>query len=329
MQMKAIQLHEFGGAEHLYVGKADVPQADAGQVSIEVAATSVNRPDIIQRQGNYPPPPGDSEILGLEVAGTISAVGEGVTQWEKGDRVFALVGGGGYAEYVTAHAGHVMRIPDNLNVEQAACICETYIAAWLNAIQLAHAADGDTFLLHGGGGGVNTAAIQLCKAMFPASKVLVTASGGKLDRVRELGADVVIDYREDKFAAVVKSETDGKGADIILDHIGGAYLADNMKSLAVGGRLVVIGIMGGASAELNLALMMVKRQSIIGSVLRSRPIAEKSRIIAEFESTVMPLFANGTIAPLVSDVLPLEQVAEAHRMMEAGKHFGKIVLTIN
>ncbi len=327
--MKAIQLHEFGGAEHLYVGQADVPQAGAGQVLIEVVATSVNRPDIIQRQGNYPPPPGDSDILGLEVAGTIAAVGDGVTQWNKGDRVFALVGGGGYAEYVTAHAGHVMRIPDNLNFEQAACICETYITAWLNAIVLAEAADGDTFLLHGGGGGVNTAALQLCKAMFASSKVLVTASGGKLARVRELGADVVIDYREDKFASVVKSETDGKGADIILDHIGGAYLADNMKSLAVGGRLVVIGIMGGPSAELNLALMMVKRQRIIGSVLRSRPVEEKSRIIADFDANVMPLFANGAIAPLVSDVMPVEQVSDAHRMMEAGKHFGKIVLTIN
>ena len=327
--MKAIQLHEFGGPEHLYLGEAPVPEVGAGQVLIEVAATSVNRPDIIQRQGNYPPPPGDSEILGLEVAGTVSAIGEGVSQWKKGDRVFALVGGGGYAEYVIAHAGHVMRIPDNLGFEQATCICETYITAWLNAIVLANAADGDTFLLHGGGGGVNTAALQLCKAMFPASKVLVTASGGKLARVRELGADVVIDYREEKFASVVKSETDGKGADIILDHIGGAYLADNMKSLAVSGRLVVIGIMGGASAELNIALMMVKRQSIIGSVLRSRPVAEKSRIIADFNHTVMPLFADGTIAPLISDTLPLEQAAEAHRMMEAGSHFGKIVLTIN
>ncbi len=327
--MKAIQLHEFGGPEHLYLGEAPVPEVGAGQVLIEVAATSVNRPDIIQRQGNYPPPPGDSEILGLEVAGTVSAIGEGVSQWEKGDRVFALVGGGGYAEYVIAHAGHIMRIPDNLGFEQATCICETYITAWLNAIVLANAADGDTFLLHGGGGGVNTAALQLCKAMFPASKVLVTASGGKLARVRELGADVVIDYREEKFASVVKSETDGKGADIILDHIGGAYLADNMKSLAVSGRLVVIGIMGGASAELNIALMMVKRQSIIGSVLRSRPVAEKSRIIADFNHTVMPLFADGTIAPLISDTLPLEQAAEAHQMMEAGTHFGKIVLTIN
>lgn len=327
--MKAIQLHEFGGAEHLYLGQAEVPAAAAGQVLIEVRATSVNRPDIIQRQGNYPPPPGDSEILGLEVAGVVSAVGEGVTQWSKGDSVFALVGGGGYAQYVTAHAGHVMRMPQNLDFTQAACICETYITAWLNAIVLARAKDGESFLLHGGGGGVNTAALQLCKAMLPASRVFVTASTAKLERVQELGADVVIDYREEKFAAVVKSKTDGAGADIILDHIGAAYLADNMKSLAVGGRLVVIGIMGGASAELNIALMMVKRQSIIGSVLRSRPVAEKSRIIADFEASVMPLFASGKIAPLVSDVLPLEQAGEAHRMMENGSQFGKIVLTID
>lgn len=326
--MKAIQLREFGGADKLYIGDAETPVAGAGQVLIEVAATSVNRPDIIQRQGNYPPPPGDSEILGLEVAGTIAAVGDGVSRWQKGDRVVALVGGGGYAEFVTAHAGHVMRIPDNLNFHQAACICETYITAWLNAIMLAEANDGDTFLLHGGGGGVNTAALQLCKALFPNSATLVTASGGKVQRVSELGADLVIDYREEKFASAVKSHTDGKGANIILDHIGGAYLADNMKSLAVGGRLVIIGIMGGPTAEINLALMMVKRQRIIGSVLRTRPVGEKARIIGDFESSIMPLFGSGTLVPLVSDVLPLEQAAEGHRMMEAGSHFGKIVLAV-
>lgn len=326
--MKAINLKQFGSADNLYLDDIDIPVAAQAQLLIKVHACSVNRPDIVQREGNYPPPAGDSEILGLEVAGTVESVGEGVTRYKVGDRVFALVGGGGYAEYAVAYESHTMPIPEVLDYKQASCICETYITAWLNAIVLGEAQSGNTFLLHGGGGGVNTAAIQLCNALIPDCTTIVTASTGKLDRVKSQGADHVIDYKSQSFADEVKSITDGKGVDVILDHIGGAYFKDNMKSLALSGRLVIIGLMGGIKAEINLATMMVKRQKIVGSVLRSRPVSEKGQIIADFEKTVMPLFTNKTIEPLVSDVFPLSEAAQAHKAMEEGSHFGKIVLEV-
>lgn len=326
--MKAIQLRAFGNADQLFLGETATPEAGPGELLIKVAATSVNRPDIIQREGNYPPPKGDSEILGLEVAGVVAAVGDGVTRFKKGDRVFSLVGGGGYAEYTVAYADHTMPIPANLSFQQAACICETYITAYLNTIVLGKPEPGDTLLLHGGGGGVNTAAIQLVKSLCPDVTIIVTASEGKIDRVKALGVHHVINYRELSFADEVKTLTRGKGVNVILDHLGGSYLADNMKCLAVGGRLVVIGIMGGSKAELNVALMMVKRQQIIGSVLRSRPVKEKAAIIADFEKTVLPLFSEGTIEPLVSDVYTLAEAASAHKAMEQGSHFGKIVLEV-
>ncbi len=326
--MKAINLKGFGGVENLFLDEIDKPAPGPHQILIKVHASSVNRPDIVQREGNYPPPKGDSEVLGLEVAGTVESVGDGLSRHQVGDRVFALVGGGGYAEYAVAYEGHAMPIPENLSFAQAACICETYITAYLNAVVLAEAKAEDTFLLHGGGGGVNTAAIQVCKALFPKSTVMVTASTGKVERVKALGVDHVIDYKTRSFAEEIKTLTDGRGVDVILDHIGAAYLKDNMKSLALGGRLVVIGLMGGIKAELNLATMMVKRQKIIGSVLRSRPVPEKSAIIADFENNVMPFFDDQTIAPLISDVFPLSQAADAHRAMELGTHFGKIVLEV-
>lgn len=324
--MKAVLTDGFGGAEVLRVGEADKPEAGEGQVLIEVAASSVNRPDIVQRLGNYPAPPGESDILGLEVAGTITELGPGVESLAVGERVIALVGGGGYAECASAHAGHVMRIPDAMTFEQAACICETYITAYLNLFMLAGLADGETVLLHGGGGGVNTAGLQLCKALVPTSRVIVTASPGKVDRVKALGADLVIDYRSEDFAAAVHTYTKKRGAAVILDHIGGPYLEGNLRSLGVGGRLVLIGVMGGAKAEFNLARLMVKRQRIMGSVLRPRPIAEKAAIIEEFDRVVMPLFAAGRIAPLIHEVYPIERVADAHRAMESSSHFGKLVL---
>ena len=326
--MKAINLKEFGSADNLFLDDVEMPIAGDGQVLIKVYATSVNRPDIVQRMGNYPPPKGDSEILGLEVAGFVESTGAGVTRYKVGDRVFALVGGGGYAEYTVAYEGHTMPIPENLSFGQAACICETYITAYLNAIVLAEAQAADTFLLHGGGGGVNTAAIQLCKALCKDCTTIVTASTGKVERVKALGVDHVIDYKTQSFVEEIKNITGGKGVDVILDHIGAAYLADNMKSLALAGRMVLIGVMGGVKAELNLAMMMVKRQKIVGSVLRSRPVAQKAEIIADFEKTVMPLFANGSIEPMIHQVMPLSQAAEAHRSMEQSTHFGKIVLEV-
>ena len=326
--MKAILLTDFGGAEMMVFGDAERPAVGEGQILIKVAATSVNRPDVMQREGNYAPPKGESEILGLEVAGTVEALGGNVSRWRVGDRVMALVGGGGYAEYAAAHAGHAMAIPENMDFHQAACVCETYLTAYLNLFLIAGLANNQSVLLHGGGGGVNTAAIQLCKQLVPGGSVIVTASGGKVERVAQLGADEVIDYQTESFSPRVKEITGKRGVDVILDHIGGPYLAPNMQCLAVGGTLMLIGVLGGVKAELNLALTMVKRQRIIGSVLRSRPLAEKTAIIEKFAETVLPLMADGTISPLISEVYPLEKAADAHRVMEAGGHFGKIVLAV-
>jgi len=324
--MKAIILKDFGGPEMMEFAEVDTPSPKGDQILIKVMNTSVNRPDVIQRQGNYPPPPGDSEILGLEVAGTVEAVGTDATRFKIGDRVVALVGGGGYAEYALAYEEHAMTIPDSVSFEQAACICETYITAYLNLFMLAELEGKNSVLIHGGGGGIATAAIQLCKALSAETTIIVTASSGKLERVSAQGADHVIDYREQDFAEEIRRITEKRGVDVILDHIGAQYLEANMRSLAKAGTLMLIGVMGGIKAELNLATMMVKRQRIIGSVLRSRPVTEKAAIINQFESEVMPLFAAGTIEPLIDTRFALKDAAEAHRMMEKSGHFGKIVL---
>jgi NADPH2:quinone reductase len=324
--MQAILMQRFGGPEVLELGEADEPEAREGQVLIKVEATTVNRADTVQRKGQYPPPPGESELLGLEVAGTIAALGPGVTGHSVGDRVMSLVGGGGYAEYATAYAEHLIRMPRQMSFEEAACVCETYITAYLNIFMLGRLESGEAVLLHGGGGGVNTSGIQLCRALAPQSRIFVTASPAKLERVAALGAHEVIDYRSSDFAEVVREATGKRGVDVILDHIGADYLASNLSALAVGGRLVIIGLMGGAKTEINLGLLMVKRHQLIGSVLRSRPVAEKAEIVRQFTKVVMPLFESGTIAPLIHEVMPLAAAAEAHRLMEASGHFGKIVL---
>jgi len=327
--MKAVLLDGFGGVDVLKVGEADKPAPKEGEVLVKVVATSINRPDLVQREGKYPPPPGDSEILGLEVSGVIEEVGPGVSGWEKGERVMSLVGGGGYAEYAVAYADHLMRIPDSMSFEEAACVCESYITAFLNVFMIGEFQDGQTAILHGGGGGVNTAGIQLSKALTPNSKLVVTAHPSKMERVKELGADLVIDYTQTPdFSDMIKEFTQKKGVNLILDHVGAKYLEPNMKSLGYTGRLVVIGVISGIKAELNLALMMVKRQQIIGSVLRSRPVSEKGEIVAEFARRALPRFADRSIVPIIEKVFPIDQVAEAHRMMDEDKHFGKIVLKI-
>ncbi|MDT8441143.1 MAG: NAD(P)H-quinone oxidoreductase [Desulfuromonadales bacterium] len=328
--MKAVLMEGFGGLEVLKVGEIDRPAPKPGEVLIKVVATSINRPDLVQRQGNYPPPPGDSEILGLEVAGTIAELGADVDGWQVGDRVITLVGGGGYAEYAVAYASHLMRIPDSMSFAEAACVCESYITAFLNVFMIGDFQDGQTAILHGGGGGVNTAAIQLCKALTPNSKLIVTAHPAKMERVKELGADLVINYLENPdFTEIVKEFTGKKGVDLILDHVGAKYLEPNMKSLAYKGKLVIIGVISGIKAELNLALMMVKRQQIIGSVLRSRPVAEKAEIVAEFTRRALPKFADRSIVPIIEQEFPIDEVVAAHRMMEEDRHFGKIVLKIS
>ena len=328
--MKAVLMEGFGGLEVLKVGKVDKPAPKEGEVLVKVVSTSINRPDLVQREGKYPPPAGDSEILGLEVSGTIAELGPGVTGWKVGERVISLVGGGGYAEYAVAYASHLIRLPESMSFEEAACICESYITAFLNVFMIGDFQDGQTAILHGGGGGVNTAAIQLCKALTPNSKLIVTAHPTKLDRVSVLGADMVINYVENPdFTEIVKEYTNKKGVDLVLDHVGAKYLGPNMKSLAYKGKLVLIGVISGIKAELNLALMMVKRQQIIGSVLRSRPVPEKAEIVAEFTRRALPKFADRTIVPIIEKTFTIDEVIEAHRMMEEDKHFGKIVLKIS
>ena len=327
--MKAVLMDECGAVDVMKVGEIDKPQPKPNEVLVKVVATSINRPDLVQRMGNYPAPPGDSEILGLEVAGTITEVGSEVTAWKVGDRVMALVGGGGYAEYAVAYDNHVMPIPDSMSFEEAACVCESYITAFLNVFMIGGLEDGQTAILHGGGGGVNTAAVQLAKALTPNAKLIVTAHQSKMERVKELGVDKVIDFTTTPdFTDEIKEYTGKKGVDLVLDHVGAKYLKPNMNSLAYKGKLVIIGVISGIKAELNLALMMVKRQQIIGSVLRSRPVAEKGEIIAEFTRRALPKFADRSIVPIVEKVFPLEEVVESHRMMEEDKHFGKIVLKI-
>ena len=327
--MKAVLMDGFGGLDVLKIGDVDKPAPKEGEVLVKVVATSINRPDLVQREGKYPPPPGDSEILGLEVSGKIAELGPGVSGWKVGDRVISLVGGGGYAEYAVAYASHLMHIPDSVSFEEAACICESYITAFLNVFMIGGFQNGQTAILHGGGGGVNTAAIQLCKALTPDSKLIVTAHPSKMDRVSELGADLVINFQENPdFTEIVKEYTKKKGVDLVLDHVGAKYLSPNMNSLGYKGKLVVIGVISGIKAELNLALMMVKRQQIIGSVLRSRPVPEKAEIVAEFTRRALPKFADRTIVPIIEKVFSLDRVVEAHRMMEEDRHFGKIVLTI-
>ena len=327
--MRAVVMDGFGGVEVMRVDEVPKPTPKENEVLIKVAATSINRPDLVQREGKYPAPPGDSEILGLEVSGIVEAVGSAVSEWKPGDRVLALVGGGGYAEYAVAYANHVMPMPASMSFEEAACVCESYITAFLNVFMIGELKNGQTAILHGGGGGVNTAALQLANALTPQVKKIVTAHPSKLERVKQLGADLVIDYTiTPDFSDAVKEFTSKKGVDLILDHVGAKYLAPNMNSLGYKGKLVVIGVISGIKAELNLALMMVKRQQIIGSVLRSRPVSEKGEIIAEFIKRALPSFADRTIVPIIEKVFPMDEVVAAHRMMEEDKHFGKIVLKI-
>jgi putative PIG3 family NAD(P)H quinone oxidoreductase len=256
--MKAVLLDGFGGPDVLKIGEIDKPTLKENEVLVKVVATSISGPDLVQRKGKYPPPPGDSEILGLEVAGTIEDLGKGVTGWNTGDRVMSLVGGGGYAEYAAAYASHLIRIPDSMSFEEAACVCESYITAFLNVFMIGEFQDGQTAIFHGGGGGVNTAAIQLCRTLTPGSKYIVTASPEKMEKVKELGADLVINYKKTPdFSEVVREYTNKKGVDLILDHVGAKYLEPNMKSLAYKGKLVIIGVISGIKAELGIRLTQV------------------------------------------------------------------------
>jgi putative PIG3 family NAD(P)H quinone oxidoreductase len=325
--VKAIVLDGFGDESVMRVAEVPAPVLVPGALRIRVAATAVNRADLMQRQGLYPAPPGASEILGLECAGEVLEVAPDVRGWRPGERVMALLPGGGYAQEVVVDAGSALRIPERLSLEQAAAVPEVFLTVFLNVFQLGALPEGGAALVHGGGSGIGTAAIQLLRAAG-AKSVVTAGSESKCARCRELGADRAVDYREGDFVAACKELTGGRGVDVVLDSIGAPYLERNLASLAIGGRLLLIGLMGGAKAEIGLGQLLVRRLQVIGSTLRARPVAEKAEIVAGFEVRFGAALAAGEIAPVVDRVLPLEDVAAAHRIVKASEHFGKVVLRV-
>jgi putative PIG3 family NAD(P)H quinone oxidoreductase len=325
--MRAIVFDQPGDEDVLHIGEVPPPALGPEDIRIHVRATAVNRADLLQRQGFYPPPPGASALLGLECAGSVSEVGASVRGWRPGDRAMALLPGGGYAEEVVVHAGSAMHVPQSLSDEEAAAVPEVFLTAFLNIFMLGQPPDGGSVLVHGGGSGVGTAATSLCREA--GLRVLVTAgSPEKCQRCLDHGADVAIDYRAGDFAPKVREATGGAGVDVVLDSIGARYLEGNVASLALNGRLVVIGLMGGGRAELDLAGLLMRRLHVIGSTLRTRSVEEKATIVAAFLERFRPAIEAGRVKPVIDRVLPLEQSAEAHRIMKASEHFGKIVLRV-
>jgi putative PIG3 family NAD(P)H quinone oxidoreductase len=325
-EMTAIEITEPGGPEVLRPVRRPVPDPAAGEVLIQVDAAGVNRPDVMQRRGQYPPPPGASDIPGLEVAGTIVAVDPSVTRWRTGDRVCALVAGGGYAEYCVAPAPQCLPIPPRLDAVSAAAIPETFFTVWTNVFQRGALRPGERLLVHGGTSGIGTTAIQLAHAL--GSVVYATAgSEAKCEACRRLGAAVVVNYRESDFVQAVRRETNEAGVDVVLDIIGGDYFPRNLECLAVDGRLVQIGLLGGARSAVDLRRIMQRRLTITGSTLRTRTVDEKGALAREVEIHVWPLLSDGRVAPIVDRTFPLTEAAAAHQRMEDGEHIGKLVLT--
>jgi putative PIG3 family NAD(P)H quinone oxidoreductase len=321
--MRAVIVTEPGGPEALTVVDLPDPEPGPGEVLVRVAATAVNRADTMQRQGYYPPPPGASDVLGLECSGTVAALGEGVTDWRVGDEVCALLAGGGYAELVAVPAGQLMPVPDGVDLVSAGSIPEVACTVWSNVFMIAGLQPGERLLVHGGSGGIGTFAIQLASAM--SAKVFTTAgTKEKLAACADLGADVTINYRDEDFVEVLR---EAGGADVILDNMGAKYLGRNVDALATEGRLVVIGMQGGTKGELDLGMLLRKRGAVIATSLRSRPVEEKATIAASVVEHVWPLVADGQVRPVVHTTMPLDRVADAHRLMEDSTHIGKIVLT--
>jgi putative PIG3 family NAD(P)H quinone oxidoreductase len=327
-EMNAVEIASFGGPEVLKPARRPVPQPQPGEVLIKVAAAGINRPDVLQRQGGYAPPPGASDLPGLEVAGEIVALGEGVTDWRIGDRVTALVSGGGYAEYCVAPAPQVLPVPRGFDMVLAAAVPETFFTVWTNVFERGALKAGETFLVHGGSSGIGTTAIQL--AHHFGARVIATVGGDeKAAACRALGADLAINYRRQDFAAEVMAATQKKGADLILDMVGGDYINRNLSCLATDGRLVMIAFLQGAKAEVNFAQVMMKRQSITGSTLRPRSVAQKGAIAAALREKVWPLLEAGRVKPVLYRTFPLAEAAAAHALMESSAHTGKIVLAID
>ena len=326
-EMTFIRIERFGPPEVLVPGRMAVPQPGRGEVLIKVAAAGVNRPDVLQRQGGYPPPPGASDVPGLEVAGEVVAVGEGVERWSGGEPVMALVSSGGYAEYCLAPAPQVLPVPQGLSMIEAGGVPETFFTVWTNVFDRGRLQPGESLLVHGGSSGIGTTAIQLAHAF--GSAVLATVGGAEKQRACErLGARRAIDYRNEDFVEIVKAETQGRGVDVILDMVGGPYVERNLQALAVEGRLVQIAWLQGAKVTANFVPLMLKRLTWTGSTLRPRSVEEKGAIAAALEAKVLPLLTAGKVKPLVHQTFPLTEAAAAHALMESSTHIGKIVLTV-
>ena len=325
--MTVVEISEYGGPEVLKPASRPVPEPASGEALIRVTAAGVNRPDAIQRAGNYPPPAGQSDLPGLEVSGEIVALGDGASGVSIGDTVCALTPGGGYAEYCIAPASHCLPVPDGISVTDAAGIPETSFTVWHNVFQRAYLQKGERFLVHGGSSGIGTTAIQLAKA-FGAEVFTTAGSREKCDACEALGADLAINYKEEDWVAVLREKTEKQGVDVILDMVGGSYIQKNIDSLNWDGRLSIIAFLTGAKAELMLARFMVKRQTMTASTLRAQSDAAKAAIAAELREKVWPLFASGKVKPVIDSVLPLSEAAKAHEQMESSTHIGKIILQI-
>ncbi len=326
--MQAIEISVPGGPEVLQVVTRPVPIPAGEDILIKVAAAGVNRPDALQRAGAYAPPPDASDLPGLECSGKVVAVGQGVTRWSVGDKVCALLPGGGYAEYVTTHQDHALAIPAGLSMVEAAALPETFFTVWTNVFERGCLEAGEVFLVHGGTSGIGTTAIQLANAM--GARVFATAgSAEKCAKCVELGAELAINYNDEDYVEVVKAATDGRGVDLILDMVGGPYIARNIRALAMDGRLAMIAFLGGPKAEINFAQIMTKRITVTGSTLRPRSIQDKAVIAEALREVVWPLIEAGRIAPVMDSTFPLNQAADAHRRIESSGHIGKIVLEVS
>jgi len=325
--MKAILCPKPGGPEELVWAETERPSPGPGELLIEVVASAINRADLMQRMGFYPPPAGAGEILGLECSGRVAALGPGVSGWGVGDEVVALLAGGGYAQFVAVPAGQVLPAPEGIDLVTAAGLMETVCTVWSNVFMGANLHPEETLLVHGGGGGIGTTAIQLGKAV--GARVLTTVgSAAKAEVCEQLGADRAINYREEDFVARVRELTDGHGADVILDNMGAKYLGRNVEALAVNGRLVVIGLQGGLKGELDLGMLMNKRAAVLATGLRARPLGEKSAIVAAVHEHVWPLIKGGALRVLADQRFPMAEAAQAHRLVEASDHVGKVLLVV-
>jgi NADPH:quinone reductase len=326
-RMTVIAIRSPGGPDVLIPEQRPTPAPAAGEILVKVAAAGVNRPDVMQRMGLYPPPPGATDIPGLEIAGEVVARGTGASRWKDGDKVMALVVGGGYAEYCLAHESHALPIPPSVSAVEAAAVPETFFTVWYNAFERGRLSAGETLLVHGGSSGIGTTAIQVAKAL--GARVIATAgSPEKCAACRELGADVAVNYKTEDFVAATKKATDGRGADVILDMVGGSYIERNYEAAAVEGRVVQIAFQDASHADVDFRRLMFKRLTHTGSTLRARATADKAAIARAVEDKVLPLIAAGRVKPVIDSTFPLREAAAAHARMETSQHIGKIVLTL-